>query len=275
MIINPNDILRSPYLHKDFSPNGDRIKDSIRTRRHNRKLNDENNKVKLTDPDTSESEPMSLLGIEVKENETTEETLHKVKTHLLNYASDLNTLPTNCEKGFVIKVKDGELNINNLQRVDLLSDIETSCETSFNNTDSSIVYEKSLGENNVENQIITETTNKNLGPNKRNVNSVQNRHYVDNKQNIGKSRINSQSTVRNERSTNNKKIPSIKSNKPPVSSKIETLTKNESLLPRNTIVNPQKVHISKRMTQSSKNKIVGNKLGSKLEASLKTNKYGK
>lgn len=285
LMINPRDILKSPHLLTDFSPTGERIKDSKRAKRHQRKLTEEK---KLETPssgslcfdDTSESEPMSLLGIEIKENTNAEETLQKVKSHLMDFVADVHekTNTNKKEKGFMIKISDGKINLNNVKYLEHISDIDSSFDvSSLNNTDNSIVLEESdIGSGTVTKipspvvpnggKVQIETSKNASGKPPINASSKLNAQKRTatkmptadiRKQNMQKLAIPIASVEKKKLIVSDTKLPTkrfvsrdtkiISNNKcSPIPAKIEPSDKNEV----------KKVHISKRMTESSRNKII-------------------
>lgn len=162
------DIPKSPHLSKDFSPNGDRIRDSVRARRQQRmQQNRENlrksydcskNSIASDGNDTvgttgvpsgmekSVSEPVNLIvncTPSVVDIETSE-ILKAVKQTLELERRDLNSLaaPDRTrktrpygEKGFIINVNEGTLTLNNVKDLDNCSDFDSSCDTSLNYID--------------------------------------------------------------------------------------------------------------------------------------------
>lgn len=282
LMINPNDMLTSPHLLKDFSPNGDRIKDSKRARRHNartcRKVSKESDEHCMVDP--NEGQPMSLLGIEVRENETAEETLVKVKNQLLQYVLETTKAHEPIrydQRGFLVKIKNGELDINNLQFVDHLSDIDTSCDTSLNNTDINFIPDRILNKNegiikNTKIIINSPETSKNTQKDMKRF-----RHRVPTQS--GQPKIMNKITkdARNLLVTQKKlneieKTPKIiitRTLKPPVAQeKIKNGNDLHLINLNNAHMKEVKVHISKKMTQSSKNKVTSKVQSNRLE--LKT-----
>ena len=165
------EIPKSPHLSKDFSPNGERIRDSIRARRQQRmQQNRENLRKSSNDcssaatnvksPTTSTpiqcnimeksiSEPISLTvdssscctAIEPK----TDNVLAAVKSTLEQEHSKLNKLVAPelrakktrpyGEKGFIINVNEGSLTLNSVKDLDNCSDFDSSCDTSLNYID--------------------------------------------------------------------------------------------------------------------------------------------
>lgn len=95
-VISAKDIPKSPHLSKDFSPNGERIRDSIRARRQQRMMKNRENQRKSLEVD--------VWG---------------------------NSRPYG-EKGFIINVKEGGLTLNNVKDLENCSDFDSSCDTSLN-----------------------------------------------------------------------------------------------------------------------------------------------
>lgn len=154
------DIPKSPHLSKDFSPTGERIRDSVRARRQQRMQQTRENlrksqdcsKIVPADPtlgcdttmqiEKSVSEPISLIaGPEAD----TDKVLHAVKDTLEKERGQLNmlTAPNRApkirpygEKGFIINVNtEGALTLNNVKDLECCSDFDSSCDTSLNYID--------------------------------------------------------------------------------------------------------------------------------------------
>ncbi|XP_037935116.1 LIM domain kinase 1-like isoform X2 [Teleopsis dalmanni] len=108
----PLAIPKSPHLGKDFSPTGERIRDSMRARRRQRLI--ENQKRGLT-----------------PENNCTERVLEAVKHSLQNGVSKKNR-PYG-DKGFLLDIhRDGDLRLSNVKDLNNCSDFDSSCDTSLN-----------------------------------------------------------------------------------------------------------------------------------------------
>ncbi|XP_062554211.1 LIM domain kinase 1 isoform X2 [Armigeres subalbatus] len=159
-IVGETEIPRSPHLSKDFSPNGDRIRDSIRARRRQRMiLNRENQRKSLdssnlglklssmdlvVNADSSVSEPTSLIQIDpnaLKQPPSTEDVLNSVKDTLeknpqlaRRYDESPKTKRYG-EKGFIIQMNNGNLTLNNVKDLEGCSDFDSSCDTSLNYID--------------------------------------------------------------------------------------------------------------------------------------------
>lgn len=162
------DIPKSPHLSKDFSPNGDRIRDSVRARRQQRmQQNRENlrksydcskNSIASDGSDTvgttgmpsamekSISEPVNLIvncAPSVIDADTSEvlkavkQTLELERRNLNSLAAPDRTRKTRPygEKGFIINVNEGTLTLNNVKDLDNCSDFDSSCDTSLNYID--------------------------------------------------------------------------------------------------------------------------------------------
>ncbi|XP_019533661.2 LIM domain kinase 1 isoform X2 [Aedes albopictus] len=159
-ILGVTEIPRSPHLSKDFSPNGDRIRDSIRARRRQRMiLNRENQRKSLdssnlglklngidlvVNADSSVSEPTSLIQIDpnaLKQPPSTEDVLNLVKDTLENNPQLTRRYDASPrakrygEKGFIIHVDNGSLTLNNVKDLEGCSDFDSSCDTSLNYID--------------------------------------------------------------------------------------------------------------------------------------------
>lgn len=158
IVVSTKDIPKSPHLSKDFSPNGDRIRDSIRARRQQRMMKNRENQRKSFENDNStensapssltddsykksSSEPVSLVNNNNSSKMETEtdrvlidvrKTLDYNKKDLLTRKeSKIKSRPYG-EKGFIINMKDGLLNLNNVKDLDNCSDFDSSCDTSLN-----------------------------------------------------------------------------------------------------------------------------------------------
>lgn len=160
------DIPKSPHLSKDFSLNGDRIRDSVRARRQQRMQQNRENLRKSYDcsknsianvdtvsatgmPATMEksiSEPVNLIVncTPPAVDADTAEILKAVKQTLEQEHRNLNSLaaPDRSrktrpygEKGFIINVNEGTLTLNNVKDLDNCSDFDSSCDTSLNYID--------------------------------------------------------------------------------------------------------------------------------------------
>lgn len=159
-IVGGTEIPRSPHLCKDFSPNGDRIRDSIRARRRQRIILNRENQRKSLDssqlgaklsgmevvmnPETSASEPTSLIQVDVnalKQPPSTEDVLNSVRETLEKnptLASRREGSPKAKhygEKGFIIHLNNGNLTLNNVKDLEACSDFDSSCDTSLNYID--------------------------------------------------------------------------------------------------------------------------------------------
>lgn len=164
---SPNNIPRSPHLSKDFSPTGERIRSSIRARRQQRLLKNQEKSLEsgkeethflvMRDINTNEvlSEPTSLT--EVDKNSGTASVLKSVSKVLAGEQSHKNDVTESCnnlcneksqtyvkkskpygEKGYIINYRNGDLNVNNVKNLDVYSDLDSSCDTSLNYIDSTI-----------------------------------------------------------------------------------------------------------------------------------------
>lgn len=145
------DIPKSPHLSKDFGPNGDRIRDSVRARRQQRmqqnresmrKLsdcrkqvdtNDKNDKndecVSTQRSDQTVNEPVSLSDMQITNgNNGGEKTTSRGEE---NDDRGKKIRPYG-EKGFIINVNGGLLTLNNVKDLDNCSDFDSSCDTSLN-----------------------------------------------------------------------------------------------------------------------------------------------
>lgn len=130
------DIPKSPHLSKDFSPNGDRIRDSVRARRQQRMQQNRESLRKLSDcrkrdEDSSKAanDSVSLSDIKIgngeagdKEKSRKDGTCDDQKKKIRPYG----------EKGFIINVNEGLLTLNNVKDLENCSDFDSSCDTSLN-----------------------------------------------------------------------------------------------------------------------------------------------
>ncbi|KAL9705027.1 hypothetical protein quinque_008545 [Culex quinquefasciatus] len=140
-IIGGTEIPKSPHLGKDFSPNGDRIRDSIRARRRQRMILNRENQRKSLDSsslvlklssadcgivsaDASVSEPTSLIQVDtsaLKEPPSTEDILNSVRDTLekdpdLTRRDDASPRTKRYgEKGYIIHLNNGNLTLNNFE----------------------------------------------------------------------------------------------------------------------------------------------------------------
>ncbi|XP_055532763.1 LIM domain kinase 1 isoform X2 [Wyeomyia smithii] len=159
-IMKGAEIPKSPHLGKDFSPNGDRIRDSIRARRRQRMILSRESQRKSLDssnlglkfssldgvvnPDSSVSEPTSLIQVEnntVKQPLSTDDILNSVRD-TLEKNSDLAQRRDGSpktkrygEKGYIIHLNNGNLTLNNVKDLEGCSDFDSSCDTSLNYID--------------------------------------------------------------------------------------------------------------------------------------------
>ncbi|XP_018798113.1 PREDICTED: LIM domain kinase 1 isoform X2 [Bactrocera latifrons] len=125
-VILRRDMPKSPHLGKDFSPTGERIRDSMRARRRQRLM-----------------QAAQQRGV-TPENICTERVLEAVKQTLQNGGRGGATL-SSCngsgakksrpygEKGFLLDInRDGDLRLNNVKDLNYCSDFDSSCDTSLN-----------------------------------------------------------------------------------------------------------------------------------------------
>ncbi|XP_014093114.2 LIM domain kinase 1 isoform X2 [Bactrocera oleae] len=125
-VILRKDMPKSPHLGKDFSPTGERIRDSMRARRRQRLM-----------------QAAQQRGV-TPENKCTESVLEAVKQTLQNGARGGTPL-SSCngggakksrpygEKGFLLDInRDGDLRLNNVKDLNYCSDFDSSCDTSLN-----------------------------------------------------------------------------------------------------------------------------------------------
>ncbi|XP_049311058.1 LIM domain kinase 1 isoform X2 [Bactrocera dorsalis] len=125
-VILRRDMPKSPHLGKDFSPTGERIRDSMRARRRQRLM-----------------QAAQQRGV-TPENKCTERVLEAVKQSLQNGGRGGAPL-SSCngsgakksrpygEKGFLLDInRDGDLRLNNVKDLNYCSDFDSSCDTSLN-----------------------------------------------------------------------------------------------------------------------------------------------
>ncbi|XP_017484038.1 PREDICTED: LIM domain kinase 1-like, partial [Rhagoletis zephyria] len=127
-VILRSDMPKSPHLGKDFSPTGERIRDSMRARRRQRLM-----------------QAAQQRGL-TPENKSTDRVLEAVKQTLQNGAR-AGTPLSSCngsgavakksrpygEKGFLLDInRDGDLRLNNVKDLNYCSDFDSSCDTSLN-----------------------------------------------------------------------------------------------------------------------------------------------
>ncbi|XP_039959108.1 LIM domain kinase 1 isoform X2 [Bactrocera tryoni] len=125
-VILRRDMPKSPHLGKDFSPTGERIRDSMRARRRQRLM-----------------QAAQQRGV-TPENKCTERVLEAVKQTLQNGGRGGAPL-SSCngsgakksrpygEKGFLLDInRDGDLRLNNVKDLNYCSDFDSSCDTSLN-----------------------------------------------------------------------------------------------------------------------------------------------
>lgn len=143
----PKSIPKSPHLGKDFSPNGERIRGSIRERRRQKMLKEQNNKnfsphkflKRSSQEDIEENKRNDVINnLSGEVTLKTDRVLEAVRSAL----EDDKTLLTRSkcknndvigEKGFLIhKEENGSLTLNSVKDLTECSDsYETSCDTSL------------------------------------------------------------------------------------------------------------------------------------------------
>uniref|UniRef100_A0A8W7PHP8 non-specific serine/threonine protein kinase n=1 Tax=Anopheles coluzzii TaxID=1518534 RepID=A0A8W7PHP8_ANOCL len=146
VVVDFNDIPKSPHLGKDFSANGDRIRDSLRAKRRQRMMLSRENQRKSLDSsllvaaarlgatdrlmgeavanaadDGSASEPISLIM-----------TSEMIANDAAAAGAAADKTKRYGEKGFVIHVQNGHLTLNNVRDLENCSDFDSSCDTSLN-----------------------------------------------------------------------------------------------------------------------------------------------
>ncbi|XP_067636399.1 LIM domain kinase 1 isoform X2 [Eurosta solidaginis] len=125
-VILRSDMPKSPHLGKDFSPSGERIRDSMRARRRQRLMQAAQQRGATPD------------------NKCTERVLEAVK-QTLQTGAPINSSIGNGgygiakknrpygEKGFLLDInRDGDLHLNNVRDLNYCSDFDSSCDTSLN-----------------------------------------------------------------------------------------------------------------------------------------------
>lgn len=146
------EIPKSPHLSKDFSPNGDRIRNSIRARRQERMLKQRS----LLEVNSNTTSPgPSSLGDHSEINSSFEredtpgaKTPPHTEPSIDHKADDATVVRPFAfmplkrkrsrpygEKGFIINMDDGLLSLSNVKNLDNCSDIDSSCDTSLNYID--------------------------------------------------------------------------------------------------------------------------------------------
>lgn len=106
VVIRPQDIPKSPHLGKDFSPSGERLRDSMRARRRQRFLGAQEQRRNLT-PET-ESKERAL-----------KQALRKCRPF--------------GERGYLVDLRPGgELQLQDVRDLNTYSDVDSSCDTSLN-----------------------------------------------------------------------------------------------------------------------------------------------
>ncbi|XP_017115050.1 LIM domain kinase 1 isoform X2 [Drosophila elegans] len=106
LAIKPQDIPKSPHLGKDFSPSGERLRDSMRARRRQRFLGAQEERRNLT-PET-ESKERAL-----------KQALRKCRPF--------------GERGYLVDLRPGgELQLQDVRDLNTYSDVDSSCDTSLN-----------------------------------------------------------------------------------------------------------------------------------------------
>lgn len=128
------DIPKSPHLSKDFSPNGDRLRDSVRARRQQRMQQNRESMRKLSDcrrKDDTSAEGGDSTGVgdaPIGNGEGGDESGGK---KVRPYG----------EKGFIINMNGGLLTLNNVKDLENCSDFDSSCDTSLNYLESNAPIE--------------------------------------------------------------------------------------------------------------------------------------
>lgn len=152
------DIPKSPHLSKDFSPNGDRIRNSIRARRQERMMKQRS--LLEANSNTTSPGPSSLGDLSEANQDTHSFSINSsfekddtpgrspareiqsenidehrpTRPNVLNPVKRKRSRPYG-EKGFIINLDDGLLSLNNVKNLDNCSDFDSSCDTSLNYID--------------------------------------------------------------------------------------------------------------------------------------------
>ncbi len=153
------EIPKSPHLSKDFSPNGDRIRDSVRARRQQRMQQNRESMRKLSDcrkkdevnveskSKAAGNESVSLSDIQIGNGDSNDKQT-KVKVDENNGCDDRGKkIRPYGEKGFIINVNGGLLTLNNVKDLDNCSDFDSSCDTSLNYIDLNAPIDNGLNDN--------------------------------------------------------------------------------------------------------------------------------
>lgn len=140
-----NEIPKSPHLSKDFSPNGERLRSSIRFRRQER-MQKQRSLRSLANKLLSQQNSWDSGGENNTPNEN--ETIERIPNYF-NYSK----MPFSCsndemheerrkskpygEKGFIIQLNDGALTLNDVKDLNncYSDDFDSSCDTSLNYID--------------------------------------------------------------------------------------------------------------------------------------------
>lgn len=134
------EIPKSPHLSKDFSPNGDRIRNSIRARRQERMLRQRSERNMSN---ISISPGPSSLG-DLSESSHSSCAINEPNSDANGTVGEIcafgnpikrqRTRPYG-EKGFILNRNDGLLSLNDVKNLDNCSDFDSSCDTSLNYID--------------------------------------------------------------------------------------------------------------------------------------------
>ncbi|XP_017086985.2 LIM domain kinase 1 isoform X1 [Drosophila bipectinata] len=107
LVIRPQDIPKSPHLGKDFSPSGERLRDSMRARRRQRFLGAQEAQRRNLTPET-ESKERAL-----------KQALRKCRPF--------------GERGYLVDLRPGgDLQLQDVRDLNTYSDVDSSCDTSLN-----------------------------------------------------------------------------------------------------------------------------------------------
>lgn len=145
-----NEIPKSPHLSKDFSPNGERLRSSIRFRRQERMQKQRS----LRSMANRLSQPISWdIGGENTNTSNENETIERIPNYFnsskmpFSYSNDVmpeerrKSKPYG-EKGFIIQMNDGALTLNDVKDLNncYSDDFDSSCDTSLNYIDPDSIH---------------------------------------------------------------------------------------------------------------------------------------
>lgn len=118
VVMRPHEIPKSPHLGKDFSPSGERLRDSMRARRRQRFLGAQQQHQQQQ----QEHLQQQRRGL-TPETTSTERALKQALKKCRPYG----------EKGYLVDLRPGaELQLNDVRDLNNYSDVDSSCDTSLN-----------------------------------------------------------------------------------------------------------------------------------------------